>query len=189
MEIRSFLAFELPPDIKSVVERTSSELSRSDLDVRWVKPGNIHLTIIFLGNIKEEAVEEVGARAKKVCKEFAPFAISLEGMGCFPNNRSPRVLWLGLEGDLEKMSRFRDSLQAELKPLGVKQEKRPFKPHLTLGRFRKVKKANSTLEKLLSDYSDLKSPVCSLNELVLFRSDLRPGGAVYTKLLAFPLSG
>ena len=189
MKIRSFLAFELPPDIKSIVERVSREVRTSPLEASWGKPENIHLTVVFLGNIETEEIEAVGETVKGVCMGYRPFQISLKPMGCFPNSRNPRVLWLGLDGDLERMSRFRDGLQHGLKSFGIKEEERPFRPHLTLGRFRKPARMEAQLNHLMSCYRDLTSPVCSLHELILFKSDLKPGGAVYTKTKSFPMTG
>lgn len=189
MEIRSFLAFELPSEIKNMIVRVSGELRKSDLDVRWVKVDNIHLTVVFMGNKKTEDIEAIGDEAQKVCLKYGIFDISLKGMGFFPNSRNPRILWLGLHGDLDRMSYFRDALQKHLKPFGIKEEKRRFKPHLTLGRFRKAKKMGSRLDDLVLKYKDLTSPSCPLKELILFKSDLKPGGAEYTKLEAWPLTG
>jgi 2'-5' RNA ligase len=87
------------------------------------------------------------------------------------------------------MSRFRDDLQHALSPFGIKEEERAFRPHLTLGRFKKPGKRQTELEQLLAKYRELPSPVRTLSDLVLFRSDLKPGGAVYTKMTSWPLSG
>jgi 2'-5' RNA ligase len=189
MEIRSFLACELPREIRAIVAQILGELSRSSLKVRWVKPNNIHLTVIFLGNIFEDAIPDIKKRIQYDCQEFGSFQISLKGMGCFPNRRNPRVLWLGLEGDIDRMGKFRDSLQRSIAPFGIKMEKRPFRPHLTLGRFKKRDKINGSLEKTLSKYENLTSPVCQLQELILFKSILKPSGAEYTKLGAWALLG
>ena len=189
MEIRSFLAFELPPEIKETLSHISQEMRKTSLDVRWVKPGNIHLTMVFMGNVPVGHVEPIGEAAEKVCQLYGPFAISLKGAGVFSSRRNPRVLWTGMEGDLDRMSCFRDALQKHLKPFGIKQEKRPFRPHLTIGRFRKGAKPGTHLDDLLFKYQDLTSPVCTLKELALFKSDLKPGGAVYSELKAWPLIG
>lgn len=189
MKIRSFLAFELPSEIKKVVARVSEELRQSTLKARWVKVDNIHLTVVFMGNIETEDIPAIAQGVNEVCQTFGSFDLSIKGVGCFPNRSNPRVLWLGLDGDLEPMSDFRDALQGNLTGFGIKEEKRKFKPHLTLGRFRKPKKMDSNEEQLLSKYEDLSSPVCSLKELILFKSDLKPTGAVYTKMEAWPLTG
>lgn len=189
MKIRSFLAFELPLEIKNIVARVSGELRQSTLNARWVKADNIHLTMVFMGNIETEDIPAIGKGVHDVCQTYHPFDISLNGIGCFPNKRNPRVLWLGLDGDLEQMSIFRDDLQRYLSDFGIKEEKRKFKPHLTLGRFRKPKRLNVQQDEALSKHEHVSSSVCSLEELILFKSDLKPGGAVYTKLEAWPLTG
>lgn len=189
MKIRSFLAFELPLEIKNIVARVSGELRQSTLNPRWVKVDNIHLTVVFMGSIETEDTPAITRVVREVCQTYGPFDISLKGIGCFPNRRSPRVLWLGLDGDLEPMSEFRDALQGHLKGFGIKEEKRKFKPHLTLARFRKPKKMDAKEDQFLSNYEDISSAVCSLKELILFKSDLKPTGAVYTKVESWPLTG
>ena len=189
MEIRSFLAFELPPDIKEVQRKVSRAGKELPLDLRWVKPDNIHLTVVFMGNVSEDKIQTMGETVKKACIGVDPFEVNAGPLGFFGNRRHPRVLWMGLGGDVHRMGRFRDRLQKKLKPFGIKTEKRPFKPHLTLGRFNKGSHPWPHLDDLISTYSDLKGPVCSLRELVLFKSDLKPGGAIYTKLDAWDLQG
>ena len=189
MDIRSFLAFELPRDVRIILERVALEAREYDLPVKWVKVQNIHLTMVFLGNVSPDVLEFIQEQAQSACLEFGPFSAAIGGMGTFPNRRNPRVLWLGLKGELERLSLFRDALQQNLGPFGIKVEKRPFRPHLTLGRFRKGKGKGLDLEELLSRYEEVKSPSSMLSELVLFRSDLKPTGAVYTRLAAWPLSG
>jgi 2'-5' RNA ligase len=189
MAIRSFLAFELPPDIKRMVKDTSEDVRRTGLDLKWVKVDNIHLTVVFMGNIRSEDVRAIEKEAGDVCFRFEPFKIALKGLGVFPNIRRPRVLWLGLETETERISAFRDSLQERLLTFGVKEEKRAFAPHLTLGRFRKPERHDPLLGDIISRYADIKTPVGRLEELVMFKSELRPGGAEYTKLNAFPLKG
>ena len=189
MEIRSFLAFELPEGIKKTVARISGEIRHSDLDARWVKPENIHLTVVFMGNINSDDLGRLTAEVEDVCSGYGIFDIALKGMGCFPNRHRPRVLWMGLDGNLDRMSRFRDDLQESLKAFGIKGERRGFKPHLTLARFRSMRKTGSELEDILKVYEALESTFESVSELFLFKSELKPGGAVYTKLKSWPLSG
>jgi 2'-5' RNA ligase len=188
-EIRSFLAFELPPEIMAVISKASREMKNIAPNVRWVKPVNIHLTMVFMGNVPRERLKPIGKATSDVCRRFGPFNVSLDGTGIFGTRRNPRVVWARLDGDLERMSRFRNELQKDLEPFGIKQERRRFKPHLTFGRFGKAAITRSNLDELLLPHQDLTSPPCALNELVLFKSDLKPGGAVYTALNAWPLTG
>jgi 2'-5' RNA ligase len=189
MTIRSFLAFELPPDIKREIDRISREVRRSNLNARWVKTENIHLTVIFMGNISEDEIPDIGTEVGKVCADFGPFDISLAGIGLFPDIRRPRVIWMGIDGEIKRLAYFRDTLQNSLKPFGIKIEKRRDSPHLTLGRFKKAVKGRSLLEDLVTRYRDIKGPMGLLNDLVLFRSDLKPDGARYSRIASWPLSG
>jgi 2'-5' RNA ligase len=191
MVIRSFLAFELTPEIKQIVSRVLAEAAKTTHGLRWVRATGIHLTVVFLGHVREADLTAIEAAAQRVCLNYRPFDVSLRGMGCFPSERNPRVIWLGLQGETDRMSLFRDALQRELEPLGIRLEKRPFRPHLTLGRMRKGRGGGGRKELgvLLGTYQDLTSAGWPLAELVLFKSDLRPNGAVYTKLKAWPLSG
>jgi 2'-5' RNA ligase len=187
MAIRSFLAFELPPEIKKKILLVSEDLRRSGLNAKWVKVDNIHLTVVFMGDIKEEVIQAIKEEVKTVCLGFPPFKISLDGIGVFPNTRRPRVLWLGLEGEIERISSLRDGLQEHLKPFGIKEEKRPFKPHLTLGRFRKQNRGGSQLDEIINRYRELEGPLCRVEELIMFKSELRSQGAIYTKMDSWKL--
>jgi 2'-5' RNA ligase len=142
-----------------------------------------------MGDVKKGEIQVIKEEIGEACLTYDAFDISLKGLGCFPHMRKPRVIWLGVDGDLERMSLFRDALQERLIPFGIKEEKRRLKPHLTLGRFRKPRRTNSEELELLSRYGDVTSPVCSLTELVLFKSELKPGGARYTRLGVWSLSG
>jgi len=189
MEIRSFLAFELPEEIKGIISAVSGELKKSSLNIRWVKVSNIHLTVIFMGTISSLVLEQMTRPISEVCLDYGPFNIAIKGMGVFSSRRNPRVLWIGLDGDMERLAHFRDTLQNSLSPFGIKEEKRPYNPHLTLGRFRKGQRPDAHLDELLMEYDHLTSQVCPLRELILFKSDLKPDGAIYTKLNTWPLTG
>ena len=189
MEIRSFLAFELGEEIIKTLSRSSRDLKKYLPDVRWIKAGNIHLTVVFLGNIHLNDIAALGKEVKKVCRRHGPFKMFLNGLGMFGSQRSPRVIWVGLDGDIRQMGYFRNALNKHLKPYGVKRENRPFKPHLTLGRFKKGAWSSGSLNQVLEEFKNLESPEIILSELALFRSDLTPEGAVYTRLEAWPMAG
>ena len=189
MGIRSFLAFELPPRIREEIGKISTELRKSRLPARWVREGNIHLTIVFLGSVEENVVEDLKETVGSVVKGYKGFTARLKGVGVFPNWRKPRVLWIGLDGDIDGLSRMRDELQDALKVFGLREEKRPFRAHLTLGRFKDRLDDDEELKGILDRYHDIASEPCSLDELVLFKSDLKPSGPVYTKMASWPLTG
>ncbi len=187
MAIRSFLAFELPPGIKQEVTRISGEIKRSGLEAGWVKPGNIHLTVVFLGDVNEKDIPDIISNIDNVTVKYESFGISLGGMGLFPDIRRPRVLWLGLDGEIERLGSLKDDLQRSLEAFGIEQEKRLFKPHLTLGRFRRPVKDRNLLGKVIDEFSDISGFNGKLYELILFKSELKPGGSVYTKIHSWPL--
>lgn len=189
MEIRSFLAFELPRQIKDIVFRVSAEMRGLLPEARWVSADHIHLTVVFLGQIPESSLGGIADVAKTVCDRYDCFEIALKGAGVFSGHRNPRVLWLGLQGELERMGYFRNGLQKRLTPFGIKEENRKFRPHLTLCRFRKGAKGGPPLAKILDGYRQISSPFCRLKALSLFKSDLTPKGSIYTRLMAWPLAG
>jgi len=189
MEIRSFLAFEVPRGIKDVIEEIYLAGKDLPLGVRWIALHNIHLTVVFLGDVPGEQISPLGKTAGKVCAKHQKFSIRCGELGYFGHRRHPRVLWLGLCGDTHRMGRFRDDLQNSLKSFGIITEKRPYKPHLTLGRFKKEARPWPPLDTMISDYANLNDSAHHLVELVLFKSVLTPQGAVYTKLDAWPLGG
>jgi len=188
MSIRAFLAFELPPDIKEQVRQVSEELKRSKMDVRWVKPDNIHLTIVFLGNVREGDISAMAREIEQVSCGFHPFEIYMKGIGIFPDMRRPRVLWAGYAGDIERMAMLRDVLHERLAPFEIKEEKRQFRPHLTIGRFRNPGRRNPMLDNVIKQHEGLSSRAFQVSELVLFKSELRPQGPEYTKLDSWAMS-
>ncbi|MBN2062521.1 MAG: RNA 2',3'-cyclic phosphodiesterase [Deltaproteobacteria bacterium] len=189
MAIRSFLAFKLPPDIRSMVDKISQDLRESRMDVKWVELEKIHLTILFLGDLEESDIHRMESTIEKLCRQYSHFNLSLDGIGLFPNNKKPRVLWLGIGGSLDRMCVFRDDLQDHLEPFRIKREGRAFKPHLTLGRFRNPAGNNEGLREITMKYRIISSPICPVNELFLFKSELKPSGAIYTRLNSWALTG
>ena len=189
MDIRLFLAFELPEEIREIIDEVSKEAGRLAPEVRLVRVENIHLTVVFLGSVEESVVPRVEEVACLACGGSHPFDVSLHGLGFFGDIRNPRVLWVGMNGDIKGMSCLRNDLQKGLAPFGVKKETRPFTPHLTLGRFRKEARSIKHLKGMLDQYRELTSPVGTLNKLTLFRSDLTRNGAVYTRINRWSLGG
>jgi 2'-5' RNA ligase len=190
--LRTFVAVELPDPVKALIATIQGELQASLEEtpraVRWTRPEGIHLTLQFLGDTPEHQVDAITAAIERACRGKAPFELNLGSLGAFPNNRQARVLWVGLEGDAASFAALR-SLQAavssELKPLGFQPDK-SFKPHLTLGRVREVANRDdlSAIADVLT-YPEAR-PIFyasfEVNAVSLMKSDLQPGGSVYTRL-------
>lgn len=187
--LRCFLAFDLPEEIRGIVRKVRDDLIKTPLEVKWVKPGNVHITVVFLGNVAVENLGPLGEEVGATCGRYGPFDIRAKGLGVFGGMKSPRVMWLGVEGDVERMVFFHKAISKRIRPFGVKEEKRTFRPHLTLGRFRKGARGGQILREVLDRYTEIASPKCRVEELTLFRSDLRPDGAQYSKIQSWKLEG
>ena len=185
--IRSFIAIDLPQDTREKLAAIQEQLKRSRAGVRWVKPGSIHLTLKFLGNILPEQVDEIAAAVGQLARDEPPLTLCAAGLGGFPSRRKPRVIWVGLQGEVERLVNIQAGLEKALEPLGFEREGRGFSPHLTIGRV----KDRHRLESLIEVMSTGEMPEFNsfdANEIILYKSDLRPTGAIYTKLHRMPLA-
>ena len=180
-KIRAFIAIELPERILQRLVEAQSILKGRHLGIRWVRKEGIHLTLKFLGNIDSNDVEQVVAAMGRATKTFSPFTLRGEGIGVFPDLRRARVVWAGVSGDAEGLCALQSNLDSELKRIGFPKEKRVFNGHLTLGRV-KSRLDRTKLSEALKALSDFQTEPFTAQSVVLFQSDLRQGGAVYSKL-------
>jgi 2'-5' RNA ligase len=184
MEIRSFIAIEIPAGIRQEIKKLLADFQNTEADVKWVRPEGIHLTLKFLGSVKEDMVEKVALAVRPVVEAWRPFRLKAHGVGCFPGIRNPRVLWIGLEQEEGSAVRLQQEIERKTAELGFSPEDRPFHPHLTLGRVRSPTGRNPLI-KMLETNSQTELSSFQVDRVILFRSDLRPGGSVYTKLHEF----
>jgi len=185
--IRSFIAIDLPEETRKALAVIQEQLKQSRAGVRWVKPGSIHLTLKFLGNISSGQVEDIATAAARVVRDEPVFAICAGGLGAFPSQRKPRVIWVGIKGEVERLGSIQARLENSLEPLGFAREQRGFRPHLTLGR----SKDRRGLQNLVDAWAALDVPEFDsfdVTEIILYKSDLRPTGAIYTRLHRMPLA-
>ena len=186
--IRAFLAVDLPASLRPVLSQAQEELKKAGADVKWAPVGNIHITLKFFGNITDTQVVDISEAVAAAALDQKPFSLTVTAAGAFPSPKSPRVLWLGVGGDLDIMRDFHRRLEAGFAILGFPPEDRPFAPHLTLGR---VKSPAGRVE-LSRSLVHLATPEVApfpVNEIVLFRSQLSPKGATYLPLKIIPLGG
>jgi len=191
-QIRSFIAIELPEEVKSGLHRLQAELKLPQHTfVKWVGPESIHLTLKFLGNISPQKVSEVAKVMEQASNGVSPFQVEITEVGAFPNLRQPRVLWLGIRGEINKLVAWQQRIDNGLAPLGFAKETRPFTPHLTLARLREGVSPGDR-----RDFGELvmKTPVevnykVDAKSLSLMKSQLLPGGAVYSRLAEVKLKG
>lgn len=179
--MRAFIAFELPPEITRLAADLQACLQRRGLKLRWVRPGNIHLTLRFLGEIPSEQSAAVAQAMGAAALGGASIQLSAQGMGVFPGLRKPRVLWMGLGGQIDLLAQAAARLEAELAPLGIAREDRPFKAHLTLARIQTPVDVRM-LQAALEACGGFAPQAFMAAEMILFQSDLRPQGPIYTPL-------
>jgi 2'-5' RNA ligase len=189
--IRAFIAISLSKEVHQGLEQVLQEM-KSRLPgsaVRWVPAENIHLTIKFLGEVSTASLKMLTTMMQTEAARHPQFEFSVGGLGAFPSPRRPRVIWIGIEAPAELASLQR-GVETEMARLGYAPEDRPFSPHLTLGRV--TRNANPDelhqLSNVLETYKVGFLGVTRVQAIHLFRSDLQPSGAIYTRLHSAPLS-
>jgi 2'-5' RNA ligase len=185
--LRTFIAVELDDELRMnlglLQDRLRDRVPRRS--VRWVRPAGIHLTLKFLGDTPGAKVRDVGTDLVRAAASVPPFTITMGGLGCFPNARRPRVVWVGLQEATGALVRLRDAVEAEVSPLGFPSERRPFRPHLTLGRVQR--RATKSQVREIGQAVVAASSTGTVDEMAVgavsyIKSELRPTGAVYTLL-------
>ena len=184
--IRAFLAIELPEALRLGLAQVQEELKRSRAGVRWVPPGNIHLTLKFFGNVPEDEIGPLAQAAREAAAETTPLQLQATSAGAFPSPQAPRVVWLGLGGDMVPLTQLFYRLEKAFAALGYPPEGRAFNPHLTLGRVKSPANRDK-LARLLAKLPPVDWPPFKVEELILFQSVLSPQGSKYTPLKVIPL--
>jgi len=188
--IRTFLALEVPLPVREAVCRWIDGLRDSIRGVRWVSIEQMHLTLRFLGVIDAETLDRVKTAAAHSAVTIPALQLKVEEAGVFPHLRRPRVVWVGISGEIDGLKQLNQELERSLKGLKVHQERtvRDFHPHITLGRIRDSKKAVG-VEKIILSGKDRHFGELPVTALTLFQSELTSAGARYTKLAEFNLGG
>lgn len=181
---RAFLAVFPPAEVVAHVARDVGALRRRGDGVGWVRPENVHYTLRFLGDLDGAGLASAGRAAAKAAADNAAFRVTLGGPGMFPNDRRPRVLWLGATQGAHELVQLATSLEAALAAEGHARDDKAFSPHLTLGRVRDA--GDHTIP---SRFAGASFPADSfeVRELVLVKSTLDPRGARYEPLERFAL--
>jgi len=180
MDIRCFIAVNLPDEIKKTVGNVISELKKTGADVKWVNAGNIHLTLKFLGNTDASLIPAMTEALSKKVSLCKPFYITIAGVGCFPSEKRPRVIWIGIE-DSEILSCIKKDIDVVLSGFGFAPEERAFSPHFTIGRVRSLQKMRELMysfeEFRKSDFGRVE-----VSAIHIMKSELKPAGAEYSSL-------
>jgi len=191
-QIRSFVAIELSEAVKQNLSLIMSKLQPSKHPyVKWVAPGGIHLTLKFLGNIYADQVPGITEAIASATRGVHPLEIQLGMPGAFPNLQQPRVIWVAVTGEVKQLKVLQQDIDIALSHFGFPPEKRPFAPHLTLGRLKERASPadKSRIGKLIASITAGGGSKMKVEGISLMRSTLMPSGAVYDRLASIELKG
>jgi 2'-5' RNA ligase len=183
--IRTFIAVELPPEIRLALETLQARLKSPDQAwVKWVDPRGIHLTLKFLGNIATDRVNEIIAAMREAAEGTPTLHLELKGTGVFPNLRRVQVAWVGLDGEIDRLIQLQQRIEASLARLGFARESRPFTPHLTLARVRDRASAEErqAFGQAIASASLEANYAFEVTAIGLIKSQLTRAGALYSQL-------
>jgi RNA 2',3'-cyclic 3'-phosphodiesterase len=183
--VRTFVAIEISQDTKSVIAELQDKLREAEADVSWTRPDNIHLTLKFLGEVSEVLIADIARVCQECAADSPSLAFTLNGAGVFPDMRQPRVLWVGLGGDVGPLVQLQTQLDEKLSAIGFERERKPFRAHLTMGRV-KSKRNSDALMTMLKE-SEPAPMAFNVTEIALIRSQLHPAGSRYTRLASAAL--
>jgi 2'-5' RNA ligase len=186
---RTFLAIDINKPVRASVTNVLEELAELGADVKWVEPANLHLTMLFLGEVDDRELVAICRASTRVAADFKQFPIVLQGVGAFPNPRRPRTLWIGVDEGKDSLKALHKALEDALLDLGCyRREARAFTPHLTLGR---VNSARSE-ESLVAAISENAGRICgetNVSEVLVMGSELKSSGPEYTVIGRAKLMG
>ena len=187
--LRLFVAIDLPEDVREALRRLQTDLCRDDLPgLRWTRPEGVHLTLKFLGETPATSLAAIEGALARAVRGVPAFRLALGAPGTFGGRRGPRVLWVDLEGELQPLQQLQSAVERELAAAGFAPEEREFSPHLTLARVPQpprpglAERVARALEAVAAPRGEFEA-----TELVLMRSRLQPGGAVYSRVATFSL--
>jgi 2'-5' RNA ligase len=183
--MRTFIAVPLPSECRETLEKMQRPMRSLGADVRWISIASIHLTLKFLGEVEPDLVPKLASALRSVPAE--PFALCIRGLGAFPNLQNPRVIWCGIEGEVQKLAALQAEVESVCEALGMAREQRVFHPHLTMGRVT----GKRNLQPLL-DYIRIGAgpeSAFAAHCVDIYRSVLTPRGAIYTVLESVALMG
>jgi 2'-5' RNA ligase len=185
-KIRAFIAFELPENVRAAIGKVQERFGAYRFNVRWVKTANIHLTLKFLGNIGRDEITPIEAAILKAVADFKPLPLAAKGVGVFPGIKRPRVIWVGVSGQVQLLMQLQKSIDEQLTTIGFARENRSFKAHLTIGRV-KSRIVPGQLAAAIGETTGFEPEPFTADRVILYQSDLQPAGPIYTRLKCIKL--
>ncbi len=179
--MRAFIAIDIPAPFTAGIEAVQARLKGAGVDASWPRPEGMHLTLKFLGEIGEERVPGIMRSLAAALDRKGLFALRIEGVGAFPSPASARVVWLGVSGETARLAVLQRDVEQAMAELGFAPDGRPYTPHLTIGRIKRIRR-RAEWSKALAEVANVRLPEFAVPAVGLFQSELRPTGAVYREL-------
>ena len=189
-QVRSFIAIELPDELKQGLTQLEAQLKMGKQPgVKWVNPYSIHLTLKFLGSIAVDRTSEITRAMAEAVQGISPFHLEAKDLGVFPNLRRVQVIWVGVSGGVDKLNQLQQHLESNLARLGFASESRPFTPHLTLARLRDRASLDErqSLGQLIASTRFEAAYTIKVDAINLMRSQLTREGAIYSRISSVEL--
>jgi 2'-5' RNA ligase len=189
-QIRSFIAVELPDAVKAKLSQLQAELKADKPpSVKWVDPYSTHLTLKFLGNVARNRTDEITRAMETAAQGISPLELKIKELGVFPNLKRVQVVWVGLNGEVDKLSQLQRNIESNLAHLGFEPEARTFKPHLTIARLRNqaLPDERQRVGQLIAHTSFAETDTFTVDTISLMKSHLTREGAIYSRLSAVAL--
>lgn len=187
--VRTFIGLDLGKQLRARVVSLQEKLAQGGCDIKWVEPANLHVTLLFLGEVDDRDLISVCRTVQAGAKPIAPFSMSVNGVGGFPNLRRPRVVWAGIGHGAPDLVGLHDALEPPLLELGCyRREERQYTPHITLGRAMPDKPIDS-LAAELAKLQNWQGGDTLITEVQVMSSELRSNGPTYAVLSRAKLEG
>jgi RNA 2',3'-cyclic 3'-phosphodiesterase len=185
--LRTFIALDLGKPIRDRLVGLQEKLAADTSEVKWVEPDNLHVTLLFLGEVDQREIIDVCRAVERVAAELPAYPLTVGGVGCFPNARRPRILWAGVSAGAAETVTLHDALEQPLLELGCyRREQRKFTPHVTLGRIRGERSVDG-LDKVIAKHEAWHVGETTIAEVHVMSSELTRDGPKYTVLSRAPL--
>lgn len=178
---RTFIAVDLGKEIRSRLVSLQDNLAQAGVPVKWVEPENLHVTLLFLGEVDDRQLPAICKLVAEGVKDRPAFTMSVETVGCFPDARRPRILWVGVAEGAAPLCAIHDDLETPLTDLGYRRENRRYTPHITLGRV-KSDRPSDALAQAIGKKAKWKAGDVPVREILVMGSVLTAGGPQYTVL-------
>jgi len=185
---RTFLAMPIAAYFQQDIQPLLDRIKHRWPGIKWVRAEQIHLTFHFFGNTTREEIQNIEAIIHPIALKTRNLHLGLHGLGFFPNDFKPRILWIGMVGDLEPLHKLQGQLESSLKAAGFPIEDRPFRAHVTIGRIRPAKRSSALSQPSGKPEIEFKTALQEINKLILYQSFLSQQGPRYETLKTFLFS-